>query len=172
HSSGAAVEFLTSAQLGDGATGRGDLLLGGAGELVRADLDRDGDLSLAENLDQLVLADRAGSDELVLADLAALREQFGDRPDVHDLVFGAERVGEALELGQPHVDRHLPALEGGRDVLTSLGALGTTARGLTLGALTATHTGLIGLGAGGRTQVMQLDGHVRPPQLSRGGARR
>src|SRR5690606_25113442 len=130
------------------ATGGGDLLLGGTGEFVRTDLNGDADLALAEHLDQLVLADRARGDQLVLTDRAALGEQRGDGAHVHDLVFHPERVVEALQLRQAHVDRHLTALEGGRHVLTRLGALGTAARGLALRAFTTADAGAVGLGAG------------------------
>src|SRR4029079_12408510 len=68
-------------------------------------------------------------------------------------------VLEALELRQAHVDGHLPTLERRRDVLTGLRALGAAARRLALGALTATHTGLRGLGARRGTQVVNLDRH-------------
>ena len=97
-------------------------------------------VTVAEDLHQLVLANRTGSDELVDADGAALREQLGDVADVDDLVLDPVGVGEALELRQPHVDRHLAALEGCRHVLACLGALGAATGGLTLGPLTATHT--------------------------------
>src|SRR5204863_2451067 len=60
---------------------------------------------------------------------------------------------------QPHVDRHLAALERRRHVLARLRALGTAARGLALGALTATHPGLVLLGAGRWAQVVDLDRH-------------
>src|SRR5690606_24568505 len=78
----------------------------------------------------------------------------------HDLVLDLELVLEALELGQPHVDRHLPALERRRDGLARLGALGAAAGGLALGALAATHAGLLGLGPWRRAQVMDLDRHL------------
>ena len=68
-----------------------------------------------------------------------------------------EPVTEALELGQPHVDRHLPTLERDGHVPARLGALGTAAGGLALRALAATQPGLGGLGPGRRLQVVQLD---------------
>src|SRR5690606_14309939 len=77
----------------------------------------------------------------------------------HDLVLHPERVGEALELRQAHVQRDLAAFEAGRHLVTGLGALGAATGGLALGRLTTTHAGLGGLGAGGRTQVVQLDRH-------------
>ena len=90
------------------------------------------ELAVAENLDQLVLANCTLGDELVHADLAALGEQPRDVADVHDLVLDAVAVREALELREPHVQRHLATLEGGGHVLACLGALGTATRGLAL----------------------------------------
>ena len=77
---------------------------------------------------------------------AAVREQLGEPVQVDDLEHDLELVLEALELRQAHVDGHLPTLERRRDVLAGLGALGTATGGLALGALTATHAGLRGLG--------------------------
>src|SRR6187401_1901317 len=96
------TRFAATSPLGGGPTRSGDLLLGGAGELVRRHLHGNGDLALAEHLHELVLANRTLGDELVDADGAALGEQLRDGHQVHDLVFGTEPVGEALELGQPH----------------------------------------------------------------------
>src|SRR6185295_17514129 len=70
-----------------------------------------------------------------------------------------EPVAEALELRQPHVDGHLPALEGRRHVLAGLRPLRTAAGSLALRALTATHAGLRGLGTGRRAEVVDLDRH-------------
>ena len=160
-------------QLGGRATRCGDRLAGATAELVRGDVHLDGQLAVAENLHQRVLANQALGDQLGDAELATLRERLGDIAEVDHGVLGAEPVAEALELGQPHVDRHLPTLEGHRHVLTRLGALGTAARGLTLGAFAASDAGLGGLRPLGRLQVVKLDGTVisRPPLPRRGGAR-
>ena len=108
-------------KLGDRPAGGRDLVAGAAGEGVRADGQRDAvQVAVAEHLDQLVAPDRAGRDQLVRADRAALGEQPGQVAHVHHLVLDAEPVLEALELGQPHVQRHLPALEGGDTVLRAL----------------------------------------------------
>ena len=93
-------------------------------------------------------------------DGATLGEELVDAVEVDDLELHLERVLEALELRQPHVDRHLATLEGGRHLVAGLGALGAATGGLALGALTATHAGLGGLGAGRRAQVVQLQRHV------------
>ena len=50
--------------------------------------------------------------------------------EVDALVLDPERVVEALELRQPHVQRHLAALEAGGDVAAGLLALGAAAGGL------------------------------------------
>ena len=67
-----------------------------------------------------------------------------------------KNVTESLELGQPHVDGHLPTLESGGDLVPGLGALGTAAGRLALGGLATAEPLLRLVGAGGRPQVMQL----------------
>src|SRR5690606_12616675 len=89
-------------------------------------------------------------------DGATLGEQRGQLVQVHDLVLGTEGVLEPAELREAHVQRHLPTLEAGGNLVTSLRTLGSTTRRLTLRGLTATHTGLRGLGTGGRTEVVDL----------------
>src|SRR5581483_5919667 len=133
-----------------------DLLLGRRREGVRGDLDLDGDVARAEHLDRLVLANQTFGDEVLLGDRTGLREGLRDLVQVHDLELDLERVLEALELRQTHVDGHLATLERDRHVVTSLRALGTTASRLTLRALTATHTGLGLLRARRRGQVVEL----------------
>src|SRR5689334_11360438 len=124
-------------------TARGlDLLLGGGRERVGGDVDLDGDVALAEHLDRLALADRALGHELVDGDLATVGEERVDLVEVDDLELHAEGVLEALQLGQAHVQRELATLEGGRHLVARLCALGSTAGGLALGALTTTHAGL------------------------------
>src|SRR5689334_22004780 len=142
-----------------GAAGSGELLGGGLGEGVGGDVELGGDVAVAQNLDQGVLANGALGHQVVDGDLAALGEQAGDVADVDRLVLGAEAVAEAAQLRQPHVDGHLAALEPGRDVLARLGALGAAAGSLALGALTPADPGLLGLRARGGTQVMDLDNH-------------
>src|SRR5205823_718363 len=110
------VEPTNSDELGDGAAGGGDLLLGGAGNGGHRDL-------------------------------ATLRVERGQLLQVHDLELLVGGVLEALQLREAHVEGHLPTLEALRNLVTGLGALGTTTSGLTLGRLTTTDTGLGGLGA-------------------------
>src|SRR5262249_50141016 len=154
-------------ECGHGAPRRGDLLARATAELVRGPLDLDGQLAVAEDLDQGVLANRTLGHQLVHTDGTALREQPVDVTDVDDLVLGAEPVAESLELGQPHVNRHLPALEGRRNALACLGALGTAAGGLALGPLTATDPGTSRLRPGRGLQVVQFDGHLASSTCTR-----
>src|SRR3954471_15479742 len=125
-----------------------DFLPGRAGELVRLDLKGDADLALTEDLDQLVAAYGALGGQHVRVDLATVREQRDELVEVDDLVLGAERVLEALELGHPHVERHLAALERRGNLVASLGSLGAAAGGLALGALAPADSrlGLVGPG--------------------------
>ena len=50
-----------------------------------------GQVAGAEHLDRCTLADRAGRDQLVHADRAAVREQLGEPAGVDDLVLDLER---------------------------------------------------------------------------------
>src|SRR5450759_981418 len=151
---------------GGGATGGLDLFLGSRRELVRRDTHLDGDLAGAQHLDELAIADGALGHQILDRHVAALREQHRDAVKVDDLVLGAERVLEATELGKPHVHRHLPALEALGNLVARLRALGTAASGLSLAALTTTHTSLGGLGTGSGAKVVNLQrgrffGHVQ-----------
>ena len=143
-----------------GPAGGLDLLHGGRGEGVRLHLHGRGDLPRAQHLDGLTATDEALGHERVHGDLTALGEVRGELVQVHDLVLRAERVLEAAELRQTHLQGQLAALEARTDLVTGLGALGAATGGLALRRLTATHTGLGGLGTGGRTQVVDLDGVV------------
>src|SRR6476619_2276743 len=146
-----------SDELGDGTAGGGDLLLGGAGDGVDRHLQRHGDLALAEDLDEAVLANGTLGDETLDGDLATLRVQRAQLVEVHDLELGLERVTEALQLRKAHVEGHLATLEALRNLVTGLRALGTTTSRLTLRRLTTTDTGLGGLGARGGTEVVDLE---------------
>src|SRR5689334_17639620 len=145
-------------QLVDGAARGRDLLDGAPRETVCADGQRDGERALAEHLERLLGPHGACRGDLLRADLAAVGEEPPEVADVDDLVLHAEAVAEALELRQPHVQRHLAALEAGRHGLAGLRALGAATGGLAaLAALAATHAGLGGLGALGGPQVVQAD---------------
>src|SRR4051794_1919225 len=144
--------------LDGGSAGGGDLLPGGRREGVRLDLQRDRQVAVAEHLHRVPAPDRPGLDQGLDVDAPAVREQFGELGEVDDLVFGAERVREALELRDPHVQRHLATLEATRDLLAGPGALGPAAGGLALGALAATDAGLGLLGPRRRAQVVDLEG--------------
>src|SRR5699024_1509965 len=142
------------------ATGGFDLALGRRGHLVDGHGDGDREVPVPQHLDGLALADRTGGHELGHADLAALREKPLDVGHVDDLEHDLVPILEALELRQPHLERHLAALEAGRDVLPGLGALGTATGGLALGRLATTHAGLLGVRPGRGPQVVQRDAHV------------
>src|SRR3954466_8825756 len=102
----------------------------------------------------------AGGGEAVGGEGAAVREQRRDPVQVDDLEDDLVAVLEAGQLGQPHVQRRLAALEARGHVAARAGALGAATGRLALGALTATHAGLRGVGALGRTQVVDLESHV------------
>src|SRR5690606_9783036 len=126
-----------------------DLLLGRRRPGVDGHLELDAQLTGAEDLDRLTGAHRPLGGEVLPGDGATLGVKRTELVQVHHLVLGTERVLEATELGQPHVQRHLPALEASRDLVTGLGALGATARGLpALAALTASDADLGGLRTG------------------------
>src|SRR3954454_19479721 len=145
---------------GGAAPGRADLLGRGRREGVRVHVHLDAaEVAGAQDLDRLAAADRAGVGQAVGVDRTALREERGDPVEVDDLEDDLVRVLEAGQLGQAHVQRCLAALEAGGDVAARAGALGAATGGLALGALTASHAGLGGVGALGRTQVVDLESH-------------
>src|SRR5690606_38314170 len=108
-------------------------------------------------LDELALADRTLRHEVLDRDRSTLRVELGQAVEVHDLVLGTERVLEAAQLGQAHVERHLATLERRRHLVARLRALRAATRRLTLRRLTTTHTGLRGVRARGGTQVVHLE---------------
>src|SRR4051794_39864531 len=96
--------------------GGGDRRLGGLGDGVGVDGDRRGQLATGEHLDVLALAGEAVLDEHLRVDGAAgVTGELGDGVEVDRLVLDAERVVEALQLGDPLLERHLAALEAARD---------------------------------------------------------
>src|ERR671933_197504 len=139
---------------------RADLLGGGGGEGVRVHVHlHAAQVAGAEDLHRLATAHGAGLGEGVGVHRAALGEQGRDPVEVDDLEDDLVRVLEARELRQSHVQRRLPALEPRGGVPARAGALGAATGRLALGALTATHAGLGGVGAGGRAQVVDLESH-------------
>src|SRR5690606_25484777 len=118
------------------------------------------DVSVAKHLHKFTLVDDATGDELVLADLAALREHAGQIAHVHRLGLGTEAVVETTQLRKPHVDGHLHTLNADRYVLQSLSARGTSSRRHNaIGRLTASSADLLPFGTRRRLQVVDLDGH-------------
>src|SRR5215212_8494368 len=160
---------------GGAAPGRADLVGCGARERVRVHVHLDAaEVAGAEHLDRLTAPDGAGVGQAVRVDRAALREQRRDPVEVDDLEHDLVVVLEPRELGQPHVQRGLPTLEAGRGVASGPGALGAATGGLALGALTTTDSRLWGVGAGGRTQVVNLKSHgvssLKLPRRAQGAA--
>src|SRR5215472_2265753 len=157
----ASDHFGGSSELRDGSPGSGDLLLRGGGERVRADPPRRPGLTVAQHLDQLAGAHRALGGQAVGGDVAAVGEELGQPPGVDDLVGGLElRVGKALQLRHPAVQRHLAALEGRRHPAAGPGALGAPARGLALAPLAAADPGPRLARTRGRAEVMELQAPV------------
>src|SRR3954454_17630410 len=145
---------------GGAAPGRADLLGRGRREGVRVHVHlHAAEVAGAEHLDRLGPAGGARPGEVVGIDRTALGEQRRDPVEVDDLEDDLVRPLEPGQLRQPHVQRRLATLETGRDVAAGAGALGAAAGGLALGALTATHAGLGGVGALGGTQVVDLNRH-------------
>src|SRR5690606_24967321 len=103
------------------------------------------------------LANCALGDEVTHRDVTALGVQLRELLQVHNLVLDTERVLEAAQLRGAHVQRHLPTFEAHANGVACPGALGATACGLTLRTLTTALTGLRGVGAGDRTQVVNLE---------------
>src|SRR6266567_8740400 len=129
-------------QLSGRSAGGGDLLPGGGGERVRGHPQPGRCLAGAEHLDQLARAHRSPGNQVVGGDVAAIRVERGQPVEVDDLVGGLEwLVGEALELGQPAVQRHLAAFECGGHLAARLGALGAAACRLALRCLAAADPG-------------------------------
>src|SRR5690606_1487799 len=142
------------------AAGCRDLLFRALRERMGVHLKRNRDITGAEDLDLLATAHSALRHEVLDRDLAAVGVQRGELVEVHHLVLDPERVLEPLELRQAHVQRKLPALEVGGNLVPSLGALGTAPGRLTLRRLASAHPRLRGLGAGSRPQVMRLQRRV------------
>src|SRR6185295_16126513 len=80
------------------------------------------------NLDQAVLVDQALGPQGLGRDVGAL--ELGQGVEVHHHVLHAERVLEALQLGDALLEGELTALESGLDVVPGLLALGAAAGGL------------------------------------------
>src|ERR1700712_4258200 len=152
-------------------TARGDdLLLRRGGHLVHGDVQTNRDLAGPEDLDLLVLPHGALRHEVGDGDVAARRVEVGQLLEVDDLVLHPERVGEAAQLGRAHHEVQVAALEAGAHAVAGLRALGAAAGGLALRALTASDTGAVLLGAGGRTEVVHLQqGDLLLRRSGRGG---
>src|SRR5580698_5630186 len=116
-----------------------------------------GSLARAEYLDQLTPPDRAASGQVLGRDVAASRVQGRQPVQVDHLIGDLEPgIGEALELRQPAMQRHLAALEGRRNGRTGLAALGATTSRLALGTFTTANPGSLGVRTWRWAQMMNL----------------
>ena len=94
-----------------------------------------------------------------VAGLISSRPARLDGVEVDALVLDAERVVEALQLRDPHVQRHLTTLEAGGDAAAGLLALGAAAGGLAALAGDAAADALLApVGARHGLQIVDLDG--------------
>src|SRR5919205_3572372 len=93
----------------DAAPGALDLLRRRPRERVRAHGERPIELPAAEHLHGAALAHEAVREQRVGIDVAPL-EDARERLDVHDGVLDAVEVGEALQLRDAPLQRHLAAL--------------------------------------------------------------
>src|SRR5436190_13549569 len=117
-------------------------------------LNRNGDVAVAKDLHRSAFANRTNRYELVDSDRAALRKQLIELCKVDDLVLDPVGVLEATQLWQPHVQRHLPALEVGRNLVPGFRSFGATTSGLALGSLAAADASLSGPGSWSGTKMM------------------
>src|SRR3954453_5964867 len=108
------------------AAGGDDRVLRGRRVGVDRDRDLDRELTGAEHLDGLALADRTLRHQVGDSHVATVRVQRRELVQVDHLVLDAERVLEATQLREAHVHRHLPTLEARRHLVPGLGALGAT----------------------------------------------
>src|SRR5690349_12884003 len=134
----------------------GNLFSGAGRECVGGDINLDGDVAGAQHLDGLVLANGTLFDQVLHGDCATFREQLVELVQVYNLELNPERVLEAAQLRQAHVQRQLAAGKASLHLVAGLRTLGTATGGLTLGAFTTTNTGLGGLGTRGGTQMVDL----------------
>src|SRR5882757_6949106 len=141
----------------DGTAGRDDLLLGRAGDLVDRNSQLNRNITVAENLDLLVLAHSTLGHEVADGHIAALRVELGETLEVDNLVLDPERVLESAQLGRAHHLIQVAALEADAHLVASLAPLGASACGLALRTLTASDAGLGLLGSGGRAKVVRLE---------------
>src|SRR2546426_2695448 len=109
-----------------------DLGLRGVRERVRFDHERVVDIAAREHLYGPALAREPVRVERFGRDLP-LGVVLAEHLDVHHGVFDPVWVGEPFQLRHPALQRHLTALEPGRDVLASAGSLRAASGGLAAG---------------------------------------
>src|SRR4051812_49234118 len=147
-----------------------DGCLGRLRERVGLHLHGAGDGTAPEDLDERALVgeaelvQRLGRDGVEAAGL--------EHVEVERLVLDAERVVEALELRDPHVEGKLAALEAGGDGPAGVLALGATAGGLAALAADASADALAVLGRTGRgLEIVDLHESASSSTVIRWGTR-
>jgi len=117
--------------------------LGRRRETVRRYVQRRRELSATEDLHEVLLSREPALDEHVERDVGNTQRREG--VEVHRGVLDAERVGEALQLGDALEERQLAALEAGWDLATGLLTLGATSGRLAAAATDTTTDDLLAL---------------------------
>jgi len=110
---------------------------------VRRYVQRRRELSATEDLHEVLLSREPALDEHVERDVGNTQRREG--VEVHRGVLDAERVGEALQLGDALEERQLAALEAGWDLATGLLTLGATSGRLAAAATDTTTDDLLAL---------------------------
>src|SRR5580704_1758928 len=134
-------------QFGNSSARCSDLGAGRGRESVSADLQCRRYLTLPEDLDQLSRTNRAVGGQVLGGHGAAIWVERGQPVQVDDLVGRLELgIGEALQLGQPAVQRHLSAFERLRNRRPGLAALSAAPGSLALGGLATADPRALGTG--------------------------
>src|SRR6476620_10042549 len=110
----------------------GNLFCGAGRECVDGDVNLDGDVAGAQHLDGLVLANGTLFGQVLHGDCATFREQLVELVQVYNLELNPERVLEAAQLRQAHVQRQLAAGKASLDLVAGLHTLGTETSGFIL----------------------------------------
>ena len=119
--------------------------------------DLPGELASPQDLDQRTLVRESLPVQVLGRDLVEVGRL--DHVQVDGLVLDPEGVLEALELGHPHVERHLPALEVGLERAARPLALHAASGGLAAApGDAAAHTHAAAVRAVGRLQIVDFHG--------------
>src|SRR6266540_3491747 len=138
------------------ASGGFDLGLGGLGERVGLDGQGPSDVASGQHFHRPSAVDQAARQHGGGIDLTTL-ERLGQRLHIHHRVLDPVAVGEALQLGQATLERHLAALEPQLGVVAGAVPLGPPARRLALAGGPAPADAPLPLrGTGSGTEMMEL----------------